>query len=105
MALISRGMRWNTGWRIKKVLSAPLGPLTVVLLRALRLADPDGTARFTGRIMRRIGPWLKEHRTGRANLAAAFPEKSSSEIEAILDKVWENLGMFAGEFAHLDRLW
>jgi KDO2-lipid IV(A) lauroyltransferase len=48
---------------------------------------------------------LKEHRIGRDNLTAAFPEKSSTEIEAILAKVWENLGMFAGEFAHLDRMW
>jgi KDO2-lipid IV(A) lauroyltransferase len=48
---------------------------------------------------------LKEHGIGRANLAAAFPEKSSTEIEAILGKAWENLGMFAGEFAHLDRMW
>jgi KDO2-lipid IV(A) lauroyltransferase len=76
-----------------------------VVLRALRLVDPDRTARFTGRVMQRIGPLLKEHRIGRENLVAAFPEKSSSEIDAILDKVWENLGMFAGEFAHLDRMW
>jgi KDO2-lipid IV(A) lauroyltransferase len=55
--------------------------------------------------MQRIGPWLKEHHIGRDNLTAAFPEKSSTEIEAILAKVWENLGMFAGEFAHLDRMW
>ena len=104
MPLISRSFLWNTGWRLKQAASALLGPLTVVLLRALRLADPDSTTRFTGRAMRRIGPWLKEHRIGRENLTAAFPEKSSAEIEAILDKVWENLGMFAGEFAHLDRI-
>ena len=91
--------------RLKKAADAVLGPITVVLLRALRLADPDKTARLMGRAMRRVGPWLKEHHIGRANLAAAFPEKSSTDIEAILDKVWENLGMFVGEFAHLDRLW
>jgi KDO2-lipid IV(A) lauroyltransferase len=105
MPLISRSFLWNTGWRLKKAVGDLLAPLTVVLLRALRLADPDGTARFTGRAMRRIGPWLKEHRIGRDNLVAAFPEKSSTEIDAILDKVWENLGMWGGEFAHLDRMW
>jgi KDO2-lipid IV(A) lauroyltransferase len=105
MRLISRPFLWNTGWRLKQAAGALLGPLTVVVLRALRLVDPDRTARFTGRVMRRIGPLRKEHRIGRENLVAAFPEKSSSEIEAILDKVWENLGMFAGEFAHLDRMW
>jgi len=105
MRLISRSFLWDTRWRLKQALGALLGPLTVVLLRALRLADPDRTARFTGAMMQRIGPWLKEHRIGRDNLVAAFPEKSSAEIEAILAKVWENVGMFVGEFAHLDRIW
>jgi KDO2-lipid IV(A) lauroyltransferase len=42
---------------------------------------------------------------GRANLIAAFPEKSSSEIDRILVAVWENLGRLPVEFAFLDRLW
>jgi Kdo2-lipid IVA lauroyltransferase/acyltransferase len=100
-----RSFLWNTGWRLKKTVGDLLAPLTVVLLRGLRLLDPDRTARFIGRAMQRIGPWLKEHHIGRDNLTAAFPDKSSTEVEAILAKVWENLGMFAGEFAHLDRMW
>jgi lauroyl/myristoyl acyltransferase len=35
---------------------------------------------------------MREQKFGRANLAAAFPEKSSAEIEAILAGVWDNLG-------------
>jgi KDO2-lipid IV(A) lauroyltransferase len=54
--------------------------------------------------MRRLGPWLPEHRLGRANLRAAFPEKSDTEIEEILRGVWDNLGRVAAEFAHLDRI-
>jgi KDO2-lipid IV(A) lauroyltransferase len=105
MRLLSRTTTLVLQHRLKKAASALLGPLTVAVLRALRLLDPDRTARFTARLTRRVGPWLKEHRIGRANLAAAFPGKSSAEIDIILDKVWENLGMFVGEFAHLDRLW
>ena len=52
--------------------------------------------------MRRVGPWLPEHRIGQANLAAAFPEKSAAEIERILRGVWDNLGRVAAEFAQLD---
>ena len=55
--------------------------------------------------MRRIGPWLPEHRIGRANLAAAFPEKSPAEIDRILSGVWDNVGRIGAEYAHLDRLW
>ena len=54
--------------------------------------------------MRRVGPWLPEHKIGRENLAAAFPDKSPQEIETILAGVWENLGRVGAEFAHLDRM-
>jgi KDO2-lipid IV(A) lauroyltransferase len=53
--------------------------------------------------MRKAGPLLKEHRIGRDNLRAAFPEKSEAEIESILTGVWDNLGRLAVEFAHLDE--
>lgn len=53
--------------------------------------------------MQTVGPFLPEHRVGRDNLRAAFPEKSAAEIEKILLQVWDNLGRVAGEFAHIDR--
>jgi KDO2-lipid IV(A) lauroyltransferase len=52
-----------------------------------------------------VGPMMREQRIGRANLTAAFPEKSPEEIEAILAGVWDNLGRIGAEFAHLDRIW
>jgi KDO2-lipid IV(A) lauroyltransferase len=84
---------------------AVLGNLAVLVLKAVRLTDPHRMTDFAGRFMRRIGPWLPEHRLGRANLAAAYPEKSAAEIAAILGGVWDNLGRLAAEFAHLDRIW
>ena len=54
--------------------------------------------------MRRAGPWLPEHKIGRANLAAAYPEKSTVEIEWILSEMWDNLGRFGAEFFNLDRI-
>ncbi len=47
----------------------------------------------------------REQRIGRANLTAAFPEKSPEEIETILAGVWDNLGRLGAEFAHLDHIW
>ena len=67
--------------------------------------DPDRVAAFCGRWLRRIGPMLPEHRIGRENLKAAFPDKPADEIEGILCGSWENLGRLGAEFAHLDRLW
>ena len=53
--------------------------------------------------MRKAGPLLPEHRLGRDNLRAAFPEKSAAEIEQILAGVWDNLGRVAAEFVHLNE--
>jgi KDO2-lipid IV(A) lauroyltransferase len=58
-----------------------------------------------GRITRLVGPALREQKIGRANLTAAFPEKSPEEIDAILAGVWDNLGRVGAEFAHLDHIW
>lgn len=89
---------------IKPISDAVAGRLVTWLLKAVRHTDPDRLPDRAGRFMRRVGPFLGEHKIGRANLAAAFPEKSDDEREAILLGVWENIGRFAGEFPHLDRM-
>ena len=90
---------------LKPLGEAAVGGLTVGLLRTTRYFDPIKTANLFGRITRRIGPLFREHKIGRANLTAAFPEKSPQEIDAILDGVWDNLGRVAAEFAHIDHVW
>ena len=80
------------------------GSVLVLILKAIRHTDRLRASDAFARITRTVGPWLPEHRLGRANLAAAFPEKSPAEIERILVGVWDNLGRVAAEFAHLDRL-
>jgi KDO2-lipid IV(A) lauroyltransferase len=89
----------------KPIAEAAVGALTIGLLRTTRYFDPNKTADLFGRIARLIGPMLREQKIGRANLAAAFPEKSPEEIERILAGVWDNLGRLGAEFAHLDHIW
>jgi len=91
--------------RAKLVGNALVGMFAVRLLKGLRMLPPDLIADFAGWMMRTIGSWLPENRIGRDNLTAAFPEKSSAEIDTILRGVWDNLGRMGAEFAHLDRLW
>ncbi len=93
------------GKALKPAAHAVLGAVAVSMLRGVRRFDPLKTANFGARTARLIGPLLREHRIGRDNLRAAFPEKTAEEIDALLTKVWENLGRFGGEFAHLDRVW
>ena len=84
--------------------NSAIGAVTIGLLKLLRQTNPDTMRNIAGRFMRTVGPLLPENRIGRANLTAAFPEKSTTEIDAILRDVWDNLGRIAVEFAHLDRL-
>jgi KDO2-lipid IV(A) lauroyltransferase len=82
-----------------------LGWLALGLLKVLRLTKPQWAIENAGRLLRRVGPWLPEHRTGRANLQAAFPEWPPAEVERVLGGVWDNLGRLGAEFVHLDHLW
>jgi KDO2-lipid IV(A) lauroyltransferase len=91
--------------RLRRRLTKSLvGPLMVGLLKALRMMRCEYAAGIVAAAMRVIGPWLHAHRIARANLVAAFPEKSSGEIERILAGMWNNLGRVCAEYAHLDRL-
>jgi Kdo2-lipid IVA lauroyltransferase/acyltransferase len=92
------------GRRSKKLFDAAVGTIAVAALRAARLPDRARTANFAGALLRRLGPLLPEHRVGREQLHAAFPEKSDAEIERILAGVWDNLGRVAAEFVHLDEM-
>jgi KDO2-lipid IV(A) lauroyltransferase len=103
----------NTNWQrvrrrvrnsLKSFANIVAGRAATMLLALAHRCDWAWISNVGGAIMRTIGPWLPEHRTGRANLRAAFPEKSDAEIEAILRGVWENLGRTGAEIAHLDHI-
>jgi KDO2-lipid IV(A) lauroyltransferase len=89
--------------RFKVLLNAAIGASAIGVLHAVKRMDRKRSANFAGAMMRTAGPFLKEHRLGRDNLRAAFPEKSDAEIEKILAGVWDNLGRVAAEFSHLDE--
>src|SRR5262249_8923572 len=89
---------------VKAGVDTALGSLAVGMLRTIRATNRKHIADFAGSFMRTLGPRLKEHKIGRANLAAAFPEKSPAEIETILRGVWDNLRRVAAELPHIDSL-
>jgi KDO2-lipid IV(A) lauroyltransferase len=101
---MAQARRRRGSW-LRRAGNAVFGFLTVQTLRFIRLVSVGTMANISSAVTRAVGPLLKEHRIGRANLVAAFPEKSSAEIETILSGVWDNLGRVGAEFAHIDRLW
>ncbi|MDP6785888.1 MAG: lipid A biosynthesis lauroyl acyltransferase [Rhodospirillales bacterium] len=64
----------------------------------------DAASSLGGWLARAIGPRLGLTRRAVVNLERAFPEKSSSEIKAIVRGMWENLGRVAAEYPHLDEI-
>src|SRR5437868_15106006 len=72
----------------------------MTLFRAIGL---DRASRLGGWIGRNIFPLLPPDRVARANLAAAFPEKSHKERDDIRRTMWDNLGRVVGEYPHLGR--
>jgi KDO2-lipid IV(A) lauroyltransferase len=99
--------------RARAIIRDAIGPaveliqrvVIVGFIRLIQLFPVDATGRAFSAIARKFGPYLREHRIGRANLALAFPEKSPEEIELILAGVWDNLGRVVAEFAHIGELW
>src|SRR4029078_7116586 len=88
----------------KRAANSAVGVTTIGLLTLCRVPMPDIRGNIARRFMRTVGPFLPENRIGRANLIAAFPEKSAAEIDAILRGVWDNLGRIATRLAALYRL-
>jgi KDO2-lipid IV(A) lauroyltransferase len=91
--------------KAKAALNWLLGALALLILKILRLTNPAWAAEKAGRLLRGLGPWLPEHRIGRANLQAAFPDWPPAEVERVLGGVWDNLGRIGAEFVHLDHMW
>src|SRR5579862_1858562 len=105
MRLVLRRAKFRIYFAIKPYTEAIVGAVSISILRTIRDFDDIKTANLFGRIARRIGALRREQRIGRANLRAAFPEKSRAEIDRILAGVWDNLGCVAAEIAHLDKIW
>jgi KDO2-lipid IV(A) lauroyltransferase len=97
-------LRRLTSYRLRQAVNAMAGWSATLLLAGIHRCDRVVVSNIAGAVMRTIGPWLPEHRTGRDNLRAAFPDKSDADIEATLRGVWDNLGRVAAEIAHLDHI-
>jgi len=64
----------------------------------------DHASALGGALGRWLGPRLGISRRARRNLAAALPELSAPQREAILRAMWDNLGRVAAEYPHLRRI-
>lgn len=75
-----------------------------VFMGLFRLIGIDAASAVGGFLGRHVYARLPAGRTARANLKAAYPEKTPAEIAAIVRRVCDNLGRVAGEYPHLDKM-
>jgi len=75
--------------------------LAFAVFRCLPL---DRASAIGGALARRIGPALGISKRARLNLRAALPELPAAEIDAILRRMWDNLGRVAAEYPHLREI-
>lgn len=70
----------------------------------LNLFSFDAVSSWGGKLVSLIGPLTSKHHIARTGLELAFPEKSETEIKALLKTQWNNTGRTFAEFPHLHRI-
>ena len=81
-----------------------LAQVLFVLLKLARLLPTGAALNIGGWLTRNLGPFLREHRVAKKNLAAAFPDMSEQQRKEILTGAWDNLGRTGVEYVFLDRI-
>src|SRR5262249_29778258 len=76
IAVVNPSARFEEGNHWLELVDWCRGAVLVVILDLVRVVRLDWAQRASSWLLRRIGPLLKGHRVARANLIAAYPEKS-----------------------------
>lgn len=97
--------RTRTQRAIRHVIIHPLQGAAILLAFAFcRLAPITWGSAFGSFMFRLIGPRLRGQRVAERNLKMAFPDLTEHQIDAMIKKVWDNLGRGAGEWASVDLI-
>ncbi|MEE9317746.1 MAG: lipid A biosynthesis lauroyl acyltransferase [Rhodospirillales bacterium] len=76
----------------------------IVAYSLMRVLPIDVASAIGGWLGRAFGPHLPVSARAVHNLTNAFPEKSPTEIAAIVRGMWDNLGRVAAEYPHLSKI-
>jgi len=87
--------------KIRYALEAPLVWFGIVFFRSLKIENASNLA---GKIAIFIGKKLEFNKLAMNNLSKALPYLDSSQKNAIIDDMWDNLGRVVGEFPHVSKM-
>lgn len=100
-----RGRRdWGTIPRRVRLRYRSEAVLCACLTRGFRVLGIEASSALGGWIARQVGPLLRPHKVGLANLSVVFPNMTETERQAILRAAWDNIGRTCAEYAHFDKL-
>ena len=93
-----------SSWFTSNVTDRITAGLAYALYHGVRLMPVDFASALGGAIGRVLGPMLPMHKIAKANIAAAFPEKSAAERAKIVSGMWDNIGRTFFEYPHQTAL-
>jgi KDO2-lipid IV(A) lauroyltransferase len=70
-----------------------------------RLLPMDAASALGGWLGRSLGPGARLSRTARENIRRALPNLTSTEVDAVITGMWDNLGRNFGEYPHIGRFY
>ena len=73
-----------------------------LLIGLFRLLTTDAASALGGFMGRAIFSLTPLTARARANLRAAYPDKSDADLDPVVHEMWDNLGRTVAEYAHLD---
>jgi KDO2-lipid IV(A) lauroyltransferase len=91
-------------WLQRYIVDPVSAGLAYAVYFAVRVMPLDMASAVGSRIARTIGPMLPVHKIARKNITAAFPEKTETEVNSILNGMWDNIGRTFFEYPHLSDL-
>lgn len=80
------------------------GALIGSIYYTMRSLPLEIATKISSFFFRQIGQRMRVARVAENNVRRVFPELNDQEVNGLLDRIWNDLGQGAAEFAHLDQL-
>ena len=72
--------------------------ITILSFIIFKFLGPIVSSNLSGKIFEKIGPFFRSKKIILSNLKRAYPDKSSEDLNKIINLMWNNYGRFFAEF-------
>ena len=72
--------------------------ITILSFIIFKFLGPIVSSNLSGKIFEKIGPFFRSKKIILSNLKIAYPDKSSEDLNKIINSMWNNYGRFFAEF-------